>query len=1225
MTRRAIRPSFWAAVFTVGLSLSQAVWGSGLTPGWQALLDGKPLSETEAALRKDLERDHSDASASYALALLEEAKGEREKSLVTAVEGLRNAPSSPLTFLLQDFISDDATFDQATTRLVRDSIPQLAEEKGLDPMVRFNLHWLAFQLAARTGDPQLAAKAMAGAGFISAAYYSRPETTLSRIEFYKASPAERGKLDAETWTRTTFRTVDVRPPLYATVRNRESNYYILVPFSVDKPQQALLYFNAAKSFRVVLDDKVLLTKDVFSIQENPTVVRRVALAAGVHRLLIKVHATGGDQGIHLALLDADGNPLAAVVPQGAQPPSGPTAGFKDEGDWQGAFPAAFPKEDPRREAFLSLWQRWQGDVASGRLTMEAAADEAPKCFLWNLLAARFYLFEADDLPQKIAQSRAERFVDRCLELAPDSPMATYFKAVLQGANSDSDDDLIALRKLVREAPTDPRWFVALAQRLEARGWIVDARKVLEEASSYHPECESVETAWISYFQQLPDPRGQMEAIRRLEKLRNADPELEEFYSGTRQWPQLHALLLEEAERFGDRDRQFDYRLAGVDVRLGRYAAAKTRLEGLLALDRSDVEVALQLARCDFLMGDRAAGFKVWDELKKAKPDAFQVDLARMALGQPWPFQDKHLSLEQVLKEDKSSAPDKAPSSMLLDQMFTRVEPDGSSLERYHGILRINDKEGVDREGEQSLPGQVILSIRTIKPDGRILEPEQIPDKSTISLQGLEPGDLVEYEYITLKPPTFVKKNAYVTSQVWLFQDIDKPFHHTQWFIEYPKSIPMQFAEKHLPSPGTSGTVGDLLYRDWDYRDMPRAPREPDTPNRMLFLPMVEAVGGIGWKDVGLFLKDGITGAFQITPELEQRYREAVGDASTPEQKLDRMVKYLLQAIDGENQTSWQDPTQTLLTRQGSRLPVMCAFLRLAGIPFRVLIAEAVPDRVGDNLPRLGQFGYPVVEVDLKGFSPRYMVLASPFRAPDVLPWYLQGARALDVTSDEPWKRVTIPADFSPWKSAKETEVRTLQPNGDMELDYRSSLDPEVSENLRSSLNKIAKDQWQRVMQVALSKRYGDIDLKEYHLEGLNDILKPLHWDYKLLIRGYADEVGGRLTVADPLPALHLAQAYASLKDRTLPLTTGGPVFINQEITIVLPPGFSTDYRVQDLDLKTPFGSYFLKGRMEGSRLVIERRVEIPYEIVWPDRYQAFARFLRTIDEAESGQLVLKGP
>ncbi|OYW02241.1 MAG: hypothetical protein B7X11_03745, partial [Acidobacteria bacterium 37-65-4] len=60
-------------------------------------------------------------------------------------------------------------------------------------------------------------------------------------------------------------------------------------------------------------------------------------------------------------------------------------------------------------------------------------------------------------------------------------------------------------------------------------------------------------------------------------------------------------------------------------------------------------------------------------------------------------------------------------------------------------------------------------------------------------------------------------------------------------------------------------------------------------------------------------------------------------------------------------------------------------------------------------------------------------------------------------------------------------------------------------------------------------------------------------------------------------------------------------------------------------LKTPFGSYLLKGRMEGGRLVIERRVEIPYEIVWPDRYQAFAQFLRAIDEAESGQLVLKGP
>jgi len=1226
MTRNAMRAGI-RFIFTAALLSAVAVapFNATLSDGWRGLLDGGDLVKTETALKAELVKNPKDAEAAVGLAFLQRIRGEREKSVVTAVEGLRNAPGSPLSFVLEDFISDDATFDQATVRLVSDSLAELASAKDMDPLVRFNLRWLGYKLAARSGDRTARVEAMEQAGFVPGAYFSKPETELSRLRFYDENPVEKGDIGDENWTYSKLDGILVRPPLYDMPDQRESNYYILVPFTVDKPIEALVYLNASKSFRVVLDDHVLLVKDIFKVQENPTAVQKVRLSAGAHRLLIKLHAAQVGDGLHVALLDASGNPLPVHWISTPVPPGGKTARFENMGENKGLFWSCFDRKDPRWLGYEALWNKWLGDVASGRIMMENAAAGAPKSLLWNCLSAQMYLFDSDDLPTKIAQSRAERSLDRALKAAPDCPMALYFKALLAGTNSDTDEDLVLLRRLTESAPSDPRWFISLAHRLEGKSWMDQARKVLREASSYHPDCESVLSAWIDFDQKIPDLKAEERAIRRLEKLRNADPEWENYYGATEQWHALESLIKGEIKKYGDRDLLFEYKLARLELSRGEYASARKRLEKLVSVNRDSSELTFYLARCCFLMGDKEAGFKAWDALKAVKPDAFQVDLAKMILGvKPLPFQDKHIDLKQVLAEDKTTEPDQAPSSQILDQMFTRVEPDGSSIERYHGILRINDKQGVDKEGEQTLPGQVILSIRTIKPDGEILEPEQIPEKQTISLQGLEPGDLVEYEYITLKPPSAVKKNAYVTSQVFLFQDIDKPFHRTQWYMEYPKSIPMRFLEKHLPSPGKAGSAGDMEWRNWDFRHMPLLPREPNAPNRLLFVPLVEAVGGITWHDVGLYLKNGLAGSFQITPEVEHSYKVAVAGAKTDQERLKDIIDYCLKEVDGEGRASWQDPTMTLLTRNGNRLPVACALLTLAGIPHQILIAEATPDKVyRENLPRLGQFSSPVLEVDLPGSKPLYYTLDSPYRNPAILPWYLEGAEAMAIMTQKPWDRVEIPSSMGPWASAGERETRDLLPNGDLRVEYKGSLDPDASESMRSALHKIAADQKRRVIQMALSKRYGNIDLIDYKMENLRDASKPMRWNYTVVVHGYANQDGPSLVISDPLPALHLGQAFASLKKRKLPESTGGPIFINQTITLALPPGAKTGYRPASLNLKTEFGSYSLSSEKKNGRLIIRRRLEMPYQVIWPDKYPQFADFLQRIDSAESGQMVAR--
>lgn len=1219
------------AVAVVALSiplLAQAGGGVAVSPAWQRALDGAPAAELERSFRGEVEANPQDALSAWGLAQNLAAMGERERAVAVALEGLQRAPGHPAAFLLEDLVTEEAFLNNTVTGALESALPGLLKSEALEPVVRFNLRWLAYRLASRQGDPKQMEKAQREAGFPGRGLFAAVDSPTARLDFSKKHAAEGGDLGSLPWAPCDFNLPMIRPPALAVPQDQEMVQFLLLPFSVRTGSEAILYINGATTFRAYLDDRECLTRDFFKRQENPTAAVRIRLAAGEHRLLLKVFVSGPGEGIHLALLDArgDGLPLEWLD----RVPRGGSEGGEARSQFMGAVPfrfqVEFPTGDPRLAAFSALFQRWLGDVARGRLELEKAAEVQPKSLLWRLLVAQAYLFQADDLPSAVAQSRAESAVEAVVAVDPACPLARFFAALMKHEGSDSDEDIALLEALVRDAPGDPRWGLRLASRYHEEGWVHEARTTLRDLRAAHPGCEEVETAWLGFASSMGDRAAQEEAIERLGRLRHNGPERENFLENTLQWEALKALLEEEIQRFGDRDMHWAKKLARLQGRRGDYAGAEARFREILKKAPEDEESAISLARLLFLQDKGPEALALWTELKKAKPKRFQIDLARWMTGEPLPFDALRLPLEKVLAEDRAEGPEQAPSSLLLDQQFTRVEPDGSSLERYHGVIRINDKEGVDREGEQSLRGQVVLSVRTVKPDGRVLEPESIPEKRTLSMQGLEPGDLIEYETVSFLPSNEIRKNSYITAQVFLFQDLEKPFHRTQWYIEYSKAIPFQFYEQNLPAPAETGGREGFQFRNWDFRAMPRLAPEPNTPYKTHFVPLAEAVGGVSWPDIGRFLANRMIGAFQATPELSAAYTEAMAVAKTQPEKAEAIVQFVLDRIDGEDGGEWQDPTLTLLTRRGSRIPVACALLELAGVPYRLLLAEPVVNKVDrQDLPRVGQFTIPVLEIAPAGASARRYTLDSPHRIPDALPWYLQGARAIEVTGSEPWKVELLPQDFGLWRASVETQERVLTTAGDLQVSQKQVLDPDGSESLRTTLQRVPKDQHERVLQMALSRQFGNAVLESFSFKNLAEASKPLEWEYRLQVTGYATGEGSRLVISEPLPPLGLSKEMASLSGRTLPLTTGGTLSLHHLFRIKLPAGARTDFRPPSVELKSPFGEYALKASLKGGTLAFERTVWIPFQVVSPDRYTAFREFLSKIDKAESGQLVLTLP
>ena len=136
--------------------------------------------------------------------------------------------------------------------------------------------------------------------------------------------------------------------------------------------------------------------------------------------------------------------------------------------------------------------------------------------------------------------------------------------------------------------------------------------------------------------------------------------------------------------------------------------------------------------------------------------------------------------------------------LVLDRSVARVYENGGQRQIVHIIAHLLSKEALDEYGELQIPeGAELLTLRTIKPDGRRLEPEVVPGKEGVSLRDLAIGDVVEYEYVVERGPAGVVP-GYVDVSTFRFQSQDVPYHRSELYVVHPESIALEFDARQGP-------------------------------------------------------------------------------------------------------------------------------------------------------------------------------------------------------------------------------------------------------------------------------------------------------------------------------------------------------------------------------------------------------------------------------------------
>jgi Flp pilus assembly protein TadD len=575
--------------------------------------------------------------------------------------------------------------------------------------------------------------------------------------------------------------------------------YASADFTLERAGDVVVYVESPNSFAVLVDGARVATLDPRTHARGSSVHVPLRLTAGHHTLRVKVASGYHSPLLMAAVTDPAGVPVARFSDDnGAANPAPPTVLPAPAEPADDAYlPAAQgPATSFGRYVFAELAFSRRHVVAARELLRPIATDDAAAATLiaWAGVA------QADPFRTVSQQrDRARQALEAARRRDPQAYFAPLQLARLTAQEERGDEALALVREAYRSFPDNPEVEAELADRLLQRNWEGEAREVLEHARARDPNACWPARMLFTLAERRGDGRTERalgEAVRRcdalselpLQSLRRsrrwdeAAQELTRMMADEPDGRSLRRSLSELARMRGD--------LADA-LQRGRALLPEMPEDDALRADLADLAVATgsptRPGRCSTASSRVARGAGL--ALPPARPPRGPRGPPALAPRRP----RGAAGLRGLGRSYESAA------VLVLDYTVRRTYPDGSALELTHNVVRVQSQEGVDAHGEFQLPpGATLWRIRTLKADGRVLEPEEIAGKDSLSLPDLRPGDAVEFEYVRCSRRWTRRPEAF--SDRFYFRGFEVPYDRSEYVVVVPRGDGAHSSTRGAPRP-----------------------------------------------------------------------------------------------------------------------------------------------------------------------------------------------------------------------------------------------------------------------------------------------------------------------------------------------------------------------------------------------------------------------------------------
>ena len=562
----------------------------------------------------------------------------------------------------------------------------------------------------------------------------------------------------------------------------------------------------------------------------------------------------------------------------------------------------------------------------------------------------------------------------------------------------------------------------------------------------------------------------------------------------------------------------------------------------------------------------------------------------------------------------------ASAVRLLDHGAVQIYPDGGAVERVHTVVRVLDKKGVSRFGESHLPGDAdVLHLRTIKRDGRTLEPESIPEKEGVTMPGLEPGDAVEIDYLRPIPPRGPEMPG-IALGGFFFRDEQTPMVESTYEVRAPDGVPLEVDAHNVAAPRIEKIAGEQRLRVTARDVVPQEP-EPHQPPEAETMPWIQVGSGAGQREWVRSLADWALMRARASSASDELARAAGG--GNPRERAMRIHAAVAQAVRGRAQGSdfSVSAAHVLAQGRGNRLLPLKAALSSAGIPSHVVLVRGFnQDQAPSRFPRGDAYGWAVLRIDLPDapawVDPSYRL--APF---DQLPPFLRGQDAWVVPEpgEEP-QQIRTPAGVA--ADGREVALQlSLDAGGAATGTGRDRHKGFEAAGLKDALERFDETQRRQAVESMLARGLRGVELDSLAAEGETEVGGATTLVYGLRVQ-LARRDGNMLFVPASLMPQRLSRRWVQKADRTLPLLVDSAEKQTTRAEVALPAGFHLRSAPPPATLRTPFGDFTWSAREERGKLVIEESFALPQQRVTPAQYADFAEFARRLDDVEGRELVV---
>jgi len=1025
--------------------------------------------------------------------------------------------------------------------------------------------------------------------------------------------------------------------LRATGAPRDGIYY--VESFLDLPADREVIVAVQGALAIYVDDVEVLSRDTRLWGIWPRFGARLRLEGGRHRILARV---GGAE-TSIRLLAADGTPLGIATSDDPAPPytltpptilDDPNAlapfmraiGVPDQ---PGSPKAKAPRDtsDPISRVLAAYLAHVESQDDLSNVLIEPLVSDPAKA-AGPALALQAIFFEKDPIfTDGDARDLAKDARARAASKDPELWLPRMWLALDQADKAGIAEIAPQVAELADHFREVPDLLLGLASLYARVGWRAEYEKTVREAAARFPDNVDALSALLDLY----ELQGQIkEADAIAVRIRELDPDAEvEFDRALTR--RDFAAAIQELKRLGSlrKDRRdIAVRIADLLTRAGATRESMKALEAAVQKKPQDAGARLALADARFAAGEKGA-------LRKALVDAI------LAGAEPAPLRDAielidgitelspyRIDGEKAITEYEASGRSMpGTAARVLDYSAIWVHPDGSARMLEYEIIGVQSREAIQELAEQRLPRGIILKLRTVKRDGRVLEPEFVEGKPTVTMPHLEVGDYIETETVTnLRGDG--QGGLRFEGPRWFFREEKIPYWRSEFIVISPKNKPLDIETGgSVPAPSVSES-GALSIRRWRVDESPALPEEPASAPIQEFLPNVRIGWGIDLKGTVARMVDAVSDETPRDPRLARIAERIVqgedkkGDIAklSKDERARRIYRWVLANVEGGDEG---DPRRAIVGKSGNRTSAFLYLCRLNGIEAELGVVRdrLAPPATGPMSETEAFASVAVRIVTEKG--PRWMVVRDKFAPYGYMPSALRGQPAIVLKAGAP--RETTPTGGSNDGVTHEGTAEVAA-DGSAMVELEQRYEGKLAILLRTALETLPEARLKDTVEAKLlprllpGARVISVDIKNQA-----NLDAPLILAMKLEMSNFARPQQGELLISPPFPLQ--VSSLASLQSRETPLYFSEQIAtrVAIKLRVKLPEGAKVMTAPVSSRAEDDGRLVQVSDRVEPGAVVLDRLVDLPAGRVQPKAYPAFQEFATRADSSLHRDILVSLP